>query len=378
MIIIAPDKFKGSLSSNQVCNSLEKGLLKYFPAENIKKFPLSDGGDGFLEVLNTYIPGLHRKEMKIPDPLMDKEITSNYLYDNYSSAYIETADSSGLKHLKIGSANPMNTSTYGLGKLIKDAIVSGNKNIYLGLGGSSTTDGGIGMASALGFKFLDLAGNELSPVGKNLINIKSIKWSYHDHAVKVIALTDVNNPLCGRKGSAHVYAAQKGASSSDIIMLDAGLKNLANIINSRLNTLVENIPGSGAAGGLAAGLYAFLNAELKEGAQFITDISGIEKHFHNCRLLITGEGKIDDQTLMGKICGKIAEKAYKLGIAVIGVAGKNTLSKKQYTKGGFSKIYQLTDKNISIGEAIKNAEIFTVNTAEKIGRYLLKNPSIIQ
>jgi glycerate kinase len=378
MIIIAPDKFKGSLTSNQVCNILEKGLLKYLPAENIKKFPLSDGGDGFIEVVSTYTPGLQKKEMKISDPLMETEITSWYLHDGNSTAYIETAESSGLKHLKINSANPMNTSTFGLGQLIKDAIISGNKKIYIGLGGSSTTDGGIGVASALGFKFLDSNGNELSPVGKNLIKIKKIKWPLQAHDAMLYALTDVDNPLCGPNGSAHVFAAQKGASASDIEILDSGLKNLANIINSRLNTRADQIAGSGAAGGLAAGLYAFFNAELRDGSQFILDLSGIEDYYSPGSLLITGEGKIDDQTLMGKICGKIARNANRRGITVFGIAGINSLKKEQYQSLGFSRIYQLTDKNTSIQQAISNSENLLLRISEKIGKYLYKNPSIIQ
>lgn len=378
MIIIAPDKFKGSLTSIQVCDILEKGLLKYLPHENIKKFPLSDGGDGFLQVINGYHTGLCRKEMYIEDPLMEKEMKSWYLYDGNSKAYIETAESSGMKHLKKGSANPLNTSTFGIGQLIKDAIVSGISEIYIGLGGSSTTDGGIGVASALGFRFLDANGTELLPIGKNLIKIKSIKKPDNFYGARFIALADVQNPLFGPIGSAHVFAAQKGASVLDIELLDDGLKNLASIINSSFNIRGDQISGSGSAGGLAYGLNAFFNAEIRDGAQFFIDLSGVEDHFPVCRLLITGEGKIDEQTLMGKICGKIAKYALIHGITVFAVAGINNLEKRRYKSAGFSKIYQLCDKTISIEQSIEKSETLLLGISEEIGEYIFRNPSIIQ
>lgn len=367
MVIIAPDKFKGSLSSIEVCEIIEDGISRFLPQTKIKKFPFSDGGNGFLDVINYYKTGLKFKEINIYDPLLKFRFTSKYLTGD-STAYIETAESSGIHLLDPKNRNPLYTSTFGLGQVITDALQSGYKEIFIGLGGSSTTDGGTGLANALGFQFCDINGNQIIPTGQNILKIHKIIPGIVNHGARIYAVADVQNCLYGIGGAAKVFSAQKGASASEIKLLDAGLKNLAEIIKKQFSIDVNAIPGSGAAGGAAAGLHVFANAGIIDGADFIKVISGIENHLSQCKLLITGEGKIDKQTLMGKVCHKIAMIAFDHGVPVIGVTGKNALKKKQYNSIGFTRIYQLKGRNMSEEEAINNARALLLHASMKIAK----------
>lgn len=370
MIIIAPDKFKGSLSSIDVCNIVEQGIHIVLPHIQIKKFPFSDGGNGFLDVINYYIPKLKYKEIKIFDPLLKNKIKTKYLTGS-SSAYIETAESSGTHLIDLNSRNPMYTSTFGLGQVINDALRSGFKEIFIGLGGSSTTDGGTGLANALGCQFSDIYGNKIIPNGQNLLKIHSIEPCKQKRVARIYGITDVQNCLYGKDGAAKMFAAQKGASVQEIKLLDAGLKNLAKIIVKQFSIDVNTVPGSGAAGGTGAGLYVFSNAKIIDGANFIKGISGIENHLDQCKLLITGEGKMDKQTLMGKVCYKLAMTAFNHGIPVIGVTGKNSLKKKQYTGIGFKHIYQLKENKMSEEESIFQAKTLLLKASIKIAKSFL-------
>jgi glycerate 2-kinase len=367
MIIIAPDKFKGSLSSIEICEIIENGISKILPQIIIKKFPFSDGGNGFLDIINYYVKGLKFKEIKIYDPLLKFRFTTKYLTGD-STAYIETAESSGIHLLDSKNRNPMHTSTYGLGQVIDDALKSGYKDIFIGLGGSSTTDGGTGLAHALGCQFYDIFGNQIIPSGQNNLKIHKIIPGNVTKDARIYAVADVQNCLYGIRGAAKVFSAQKGAASSEIRLLDAGLKNLAKIINKQFLIDVNEIPGSGAAGGAAAGLHVFANARIIDGAELIKEISGIENYLTQCKLLITGEGKMDQQTLMGKVCYKLAKTAFDHGVPVIGVTGKNTLIKKQYNSIGFTRIYQLKGKNMSEEEAINNARALLIQASIKIAK----------
>ena len=376
MIIIAPDKFKGSLSSVEVCNIIENGIHDILPYVEIKKFPFSDGGNGFLDTIDFYMPGLKKKELVIFDPLLKAEIKTKYLTGK-TSAYIETAESSGLHLLDFNDRNPMNTSTYGLGQIIKDAVLCGYTDIYVGLGGSSTNDGGIGLANALGWKFYNKLGKELIPTGRNLLEIETIQTSHFNIDANIYGLSDVQNCLYGSKGAARVFAAQKGASVGESKFLDAGLKHLAIIIKKQYSLDINSVSGSGAAGGTSAGLYAFTNAKIIDGANFIIDISNIKQYFDKCKLMITGEGKMDKQTLMGKVCYKLTNAANVHGIPVVGIVGKNTLKKKLYVASGFNHVYQLNNKKISDSESFEQARELLLKTSRELAMTLLKERLIV-
>ncbi|MGE5356485.1 MAG: glycerate kinase [Deltaproteobacteria bacterium] len=369
MIIIAPDKFKGSLTSPEVCNIIESGIRSVLPKIKIMKFPFADGGDGFLEIMNYYKLHLTKKEIFIKDPLLKKSIKTKYLTEN-NIAYIGTADSSGLNLIVPELRNPMNTSTFGLGQVIKDALDSNINEIYVGLGGSSTTDGGTGIAYALGYRFYDANNSELQPIGKNLIKIKKIIKPQTGYNAKIYAVVDVQSSFYGPSGSALVFAAQKGASKRDIQILEEGMKNLAKVINDNFDTCINSIPGSGAAGGAGGGLHVFANAQIIDGTDFVRNISGINDYWDQCMVLITGEGKIDYQTELGKLSFKLASEALKHKAEIIAIAGLNELTKKKYSKLGFSKIYQLKPQKMSIEDSIKNTPKLLFEKSKKIANKL--------
>ena len=370
-IVIAPDKFKDSLSAIQVCNALKKGIIKNFYEKDIISCPLADGGDGSLETLNYYLD-LKPISLIVNDPLF-RPIKSTY-YLNNKTAYIELSSASGLVLLKEEDRNCMLTSSFGTGELICDALNKGIKNINLFIGGSATNDGGIGIASALGYKFYDASENLLSPIGKNLLLINRIdkskvNFNFNDIAVKVIC--DVNNPLYGKSGAAYVYASQKGANSSQVQELDKGLVNLESKLLQYNFPSIADIPGAGAAGGVGGGSISFLNAKLISGIKNFLKISRLEKIIKDCDLVITGEGKLDSQTQYGKVISGVSNLAKKFNKSIIAVCGD--ADKGNYNILGLKKVYKILDKTDSKDNAMINAERYLVEIAEDISERLKKN-----
>jgi glycerate kinase len=299
-ILIAPDKFKGSLNAQQVCDAVANGIYEKHPSWAVVKCPMADGGEGTAEIL-TAISGGSLVRCLVRDPLF-REIESEYgLSADGKTAFIEMAGASGLQLLKKHERNPMRTSTVGAGDLIAHALSKGVDSIVLGCGGSATNDGGIGMASSLGVRFLDEDGNEIKPIGENLSKILSINSDRIHSEIsrcKFILLSDVNNPLLGTNGASFIYGKQKGATDLDIIQLDEGLKNFSAVLN---NSVFTDFPGAGAAGGFPVSAKAFLNAEIRSGIQYILDSYSIDEKIKEADLVITGEGKLDQQSLQGKV-----------------------------------------------------------------------------
>ena len=262
-IVIAPDKFKGSLTGFEYCEAVEKGIRMVFPDAQIIKKPLADGGDGTIDVVQFYAQG-ESIPIIASDPLFRVHNTTYILSSSKEVAFIEMSEISGLKLLVTNERNCMQTTPLGVGELIADAIEKGVEEIILGIGGSATNDGGMGMAHALGFRFLDSNGHELKPIGSNLIQLKRIDTT-NAHPklakVRVKVACDVSNPLYGPDGAAYIYAGQKGASKEEIELLDSGLKNLAEVLKETFGVDVQHIKGAGAAGGIGAGASVFLNAE---------------------------------------------------------------------------------------------------------------------
>jgi len=324
-ILIAPDKFKGSLSAKEVCEALSEGILRGNTSVEIFTKPLADGGDGSLVVLQHYLD-VKTITTTVHDPLM-RPIQASYSMAD-TAAYIEMSKASGLVLLQEGERDCMNTSSFGTGELIADAIKKGANKIYLFIGGSATNDGGIGIANALGYRFFDAVENLLEPIGRNLALIKRIdntQLLYDLSTISFKVICDVNNPFYGKNGAAYIYAAQKGASTEDIILLDKGLENLANCLNHQNFPVIAQVPGAGAAGGVGGGAIAFLGAKLVAGIQTFIELTQLENTLKDCDLIITGEGKIDRQTEQGKVVSGVCQLAKKYEKPVIAVCVKRSI-----------------------------------------------------
>jgi len=356
-IILAPDKFKGSLTGMQFCSAVEEGIKKVLPKAHIVKLPLADGGDGTMEVLDYHLNGT-RIELKVNDPLF-RPIRATYLYLNsIKTAFIEMAEASGMALLKAEEQNCFYTSTLGTGELILDAIKRGAKTIILGIGGSATNDCGIGMATALGYKFEDENGQELIPIGKNLLKIKKINSNDVHSELKAVTFKiacDVKNPLFGPNGAAYVYGPQKGASKSEIAHLDKGLEHISNLFSNTFNLEVYDIEGAGAAGGLGAGAIAFLNAELKSGIDLIKNLIDFDLKIKGANWIITGEGKLDAQTLSGKTIHGVINSAKKQNIPVAALCGSVDISIKTQEQLGLTYVSSIVKNVSNLEKAKKNS-----------------------
>jgi glycerate kinase len=355
-IILAPDKFKGSLTGMQFCAAAEEGLKEILPNTEIIKLPLSDGGDGTIEILEYHLKG-QRVTVKVNDPLF-RVIEASYLYmDTIDTAFIEMAEASGMYLLKPEEQNCFHTTTLGTGDLILDAINKGAKTIILGIGGSATNDCGMGMAIALGYKFKDKDGVELSPIGKNLSKISAINSDNVIGALKSIdfkVACDVINPLYGEDGAAYIYGPQKGASKDEIKELDNGLKNISKLFKKQFDMDVQNIKGAGAAGGMGAGTSVFLNAKLLSGIDLVKDLIGFDSKIKDADWIITGEGKLDSQTLSGKTIDGVIASAKKQNIPVAALCGSVALSKEEAKAFGISYAASVMEKAKSLEDAMQN------------------------
>ncbi len=317
-IIIAPDKFKGSLTALEFCDIVANVINRHLPNAEIIKLPLADGGDGTVVLIQYYLQG-NQIEISVKDPLL-RNIKAKYILskDN-KTAYIEMAEASGLRLLNKKEYNPLLTSTFGTGELISDAIKKGAKHIILGVGGSATNDAGMGMAKALGFRFYDTQGNELKGIGNDLqklahINTENVNKNIRN--IKFELACDVENPLFGKNGAAYIYAPQKGATSEMVKELDRGLQNFNKFVEKQFDADLQKLKGSGAAGGLAGGCSVFLNAQLKSGIDLIKQIANFSNKINNADWIITGEGKFDQQTLSGKVIKGIIDEVKHQKVAL--------------------------------------------------------------
>lgn len=348
-ILIAPDKFKGSLTASQACDAIEDALLKKYPDAHITKLPLADGGEGTVGILTKFFKGKTVK-VKVHGPLFE-DIEAEYGTDNNNTAFVEMAKASGLQLVDKEKRDPLETTTLGTGELIKHATDHGCTKIVLGIGGSATNDAGIGMASALGFRFY--SGTELlSPIGKNLVRIDRIEVP--KTKIDVTALCDVNNPLYGSNGAAYVYGPQKGATPSAVEALDRGLVNFEEVARKTFGKSAD-FPGAGAGGGIAGGASVFFNLTVRPGIAFLMETLGVYRQIEAADLIITGEGKIDRQTLAGKVVGSVARHASASGKKVIAVCGVCELRKNEMEKIGISEVVSLVDVFTDSEEAVRDA-----------------------
>lgn len=321
-IVIAPDSFKESLSATEVCDIVEGAILQIMPTAEILKVPISDGGEGLVDVLVRHQSGEIVK-IKTKDPLF-REITAVYGILNGVIAVIEMSATSGLALLATDERNPLKTSTYGTGEMIADAINRGCRKIILGLGGSATNDGGLGVANALGIRFYDQDMTLLSPVGENLSRVMTIDTSQVEpllQEVEIIIACDVENVLCGAQGAAAIYGPQKGADTQIVALLDQGLQTFGELLEKKAAMSLVELKGIGAAGGMALPLVALFKAQLKSGLDIVLDEIDFDSAISKADLIITGEGKTDAQSVMGKVISGVGKRGEKQNIPVVVISG---------------------------------------------------------
>ncbi len=350
-ILLAPDSFKGSLSAGQVCEALAQGINDLMPDAEVISIPLADGGEGSLEAINYSLQAEEVKQF-VKDPLW-RTITASYLRKG-ETAYIEMAAASGLGLVKTNQRDPELATTYGTGQQIKHAVKNGAKTVYLFIGGSATNDAGLGIGQALGFKFYDKKGVELLAGGESLAQISTLRAPENPFEFDLKVVCDVQNPLYGENGAAFIYAPQKGADQSMVERLDQGLRNFAEIVKTSLGKDVSQLPGGGAAGGVGAGMVAFFDAEILPGIESIMELLDFDTQLKDVDYLITGEGRLDQQTLSGKLIAGVAKKAKEKGIISFAVCGKNELSKENLKQLGISQVAVLTDPDISVEYAMEH------------------------
>lgn len=374
-IVLAPNAFKGSLSPSQVANAMKEGILRANPEIQILLAPLSDGGDGFLEVIN-HRNTFEKQNYQIPNARFKKINVPILKHLSQPQVVIESAKVLGLTLLEASERNPLYTSSWGLGELLQKILEENPlEELILGLGGSATCDGGIGMASALGVRFLDTQGNSIEPIGRELVRLAKIDCSAIHPKLKrlkrILVCCDVANPLLGLEGSAPVYAPQKGADAEAVQLLEQGLTRLAEVLSKDLGKTVHALPFGGSAGGLAAAFSAFFDAQLVSGVEFVMQSISLHEHLKNATLVLTGEGALDAQTFFGKVPVEVAKRAKEANIPCLGIAGQIRGDFKDFHQAGFQAVFSICPYPLSPQESIQHAKTFLTNATEQIIRTFL-------
>ena len=369
-IVIAPDSFKGSLTALQVAEAMEVGLRRVFPDATIEKVPMADGGEGTVQSLVDATGG-EILTAQVMDPLGNTIDAQYGVLGDGVTAVIEMAEASGLTLVPLDKRDPRVTTTYGTGELIGAALAHGCRKLIIGIGGSATNDGGAGMAQALGAKLLTASGEQIKPGGDHLATLNSIDLSELDPRItetETVVACDVNNPLTGEQGASYVYGPQKGATREMIEMLDANLAHFDKILQRDLSKSVGNVPGAGAAGGLGAGLMAFVDASLKSGIEIVTEAAQLSKRLADADLVITGEGQINFQTVFGKTPVGVARVAKTHNIPVIAIAGSIADDSDSVYDAGIDAMIDIVPEPMPLETAIENATALTEIAAERAGR----------
>lgn len=371
-IVLAPDSFKESMTAKEVCESMEAGIKKINKNITCIQVPMADGGEGTMQSLVDATDG-KIYSLNVVGPLGD-EIKAEYgILGDGEIGILEMASASGIQLVPKEKRNPLITTSYGTGQLIKACLDKGVKKLLIGIGGSATNDGGAGVIQALGGKLLDENGNELAFGGGQLKNLYKIDLTNFDKRIKDIKIEvacDVNNPLCGERGASNVFGPQKGANAEVIELLDEGLKHYADIIKKQFGKDVLNVPGAGAAGGLGAGLMVFLNGQLKKGIEMVIEYSGLEEKVKNADMVWTGEGSIDFQTQYGKTPLGVATVAKKYNKPVIALAGRVGDNIDVLYEKGIDSIFGIVRELTTLDEALLNGKKNIQKTSEDIIRLI--------
>jgi glycerate kinase len=371
-LLIAPQEFKGSLSAREAASAMADGLRRALPDAEIDVLPMADGGPGTVEALVEARAG-RRLQNVVSDPLGRPVEAAWGLLEDDATAVIEMAAASGLVLLRREELDPRAASTYGTGQLIAAALDAGCRRIIVGVGGSATNDGGAGMAQALGARLLDDQGEELPAGGAALARLHRIDVSGLDSRIadcRVLVAVDVTNLLCGPTGASAVYGPQKGATPEIVGELDAALAHYAAVIERDLDVKVAELPGAGAAGGLPAGLVAFLGAEIRPGVDLIAEAAGLAERLARADVVLTGEGRLDAQTAYGKTVAGVARMAKERGLPVIALAGGVTGDTESLRKQGIDVAMSITPGPMALTEAEARAAELLSAAAERVGRLL--------
>lgn len=373
--VLAPDSFKESMSAKTAALAMKKGIMKVFPEAECVIVPMADGGEGTLESLVSATEGEIIKTDVI-GPL-GKKVTAEYgLLGDSETAVIEMASASGLQLIKPEDRNPLHTTSYGTGQLIKHALDKGVNRILIGIGGSATNDGGVGMLQALGVSFKDKDGEELVFGGGALKHLHTIDMSGLDeriHNVQIDVACDVNNPLIGPTGASAIFGPQKGATRDMVTILDHNLTHYAKVIKEQLGEDIAFVAGAGAAGGMGAGLLAFLSARLKKGIDLVIEYTRLEEYVKDADFVFTGEGSIDGQTLYGKTPYGVATVAKKYSVPVIAFAGKIGNDIDALYENGFNAIVGILKEVTSLKESLESGESNLAFATENVCRILKIN-----
>lgn len=368
-VVVAIDSFKGSLSSFEVGTAVKNGILKVYNDANVVVLPIADGGEGTVDALTKSLNG-KLKTVTVTNPLGDK-ISATYGIINENTAVIEMSSAGGITLIPKENLNPLKATTYGVGEMIKDAVTNGITNFIIGIGGSATNDGGVGMLQALGFKFLDSNGNSIPFGAGGLKNLTTIDDSEVIPQLKNCTFNvacDVKNPLCGERGCSRVFSPQKGAKPNDIDIMDGYLLNYANLTKKLYPNSNKDLEGSGAAGGLGFALSSYLNAKLTSGINLILDTINFESIIKGADVVVTGEGRMDKQSAMGKTPFGIATRAKKFNIPVIAFVGSASSDSNYLNELGIDGIFPIVRGATSLQDAMnkENAVINAELTAEQV------------
>jgi glycerate 2-kinase len=371
-ILVAPNALKESLSAMEAVEAISQGLLRALPKAQIFKIPIADGGDGTLEAV---VAGTRGKicRARVLDPLGRRIVADYGITGDGKTAIIEMSRASGLALVPPHKRNPMRTTSYGTGELIKSALKNRVQNVLLGIGGSATVDGGLGALQALGVDLLDRKGKPVGPGGAGLLAVNHIDLKRLDprlRQVRLLVACDVDNPLIGPKGSAAVFGPQKGATPEMVKKLDRALARLSELIRTLTGEDVAAIPGAGAAGGIAGSFKGLLGAQLQPGSDLVFDLLRVKSVLPKVDLVITGEGRIDFQTPFGKGPGMLAKLAKQHGIPVIGIAGAVQQPIDELFHQGFTAIFSIANRPMELELAMKNAAPLMQSTAEQIARVI--------
>lgn len=369
-VVVAIDSLKGSLSSIEAGNAIKLGILNSYQDAMVDVKPLADGGEGTVDALVEGMNGEY-KTIDVMGPIGERVKATYGILKEKNTVIIEMAQASGLPLVPVEKRNPLNTTTYGVGEIIKEAVENGYRNFIVGIGGSATNDCGVGMLQALGFKFYDKDNNEVGLGGKVLKDIYTINTSDRikglDECTFKVAC-DVKNPLYGENGAAYIYGPQKGATEEIVKELDSGLKAFAEVVKNNLGKDLANVEGVGAAGGLGFGFLTFLNSNLESGVKIILDEINLEELIKESDLVITGEGRLDNQTAMGKAPIGVAKLAKKYNKKVIAFAGELTDDSKACNDNGIDAYFSIINKTMTLEEAMKseNAKKNMTQTVEQV------------
>jgi len=379
-VVVCPDSFKGSLSSVEAADAIARGVSIGAGSRpvDIVKIPLADGGEGTVDALVGSTGG-ELRTARVRDPLM-REIEACYgIAGDGKTAIIEMAAASGLCLLADRERDPLIASTFGTGELLLAAADAGVEKIVIGIGGSATNDGGSGAMAALGVRFLDADGTQLPPGGAALAKLDRIDMSgfaFPLDRVQVEVACDVTNPLTGPQGASAVFGPQKGASPEMVAQLDFSLARFAHVVKRDLGKDIDRLPGAGAAGGLGAGLAAFLNARLRSGIDMVLDAASFDDAIADADLVITGEGKVDEQTAYGKTIGGILKRASKIGVPVVAVAGSCAGDIRPLYEAGLTAAFSIVPGPMSLDYAMKHAAELIMSLSANIARVAMARPGV--